>query len=530
MAKAVNCLALTDGSPCGECAMCEAIGAGKSPDILEIDGASNTGIEDIRALRDRAAYTPTEARFKVYIIDEVHRLSASAFDGLLKTLEEPPPHVLFIFASTEPHKVPATILSRCQRFDFHRIARETTINRLKEVTAEEGMSLDDGAALLITQQASGSLRDALGILDQVRAFAGDSISADDVRAGTGLGRPEIIAALSGQMVEGSIGEGLATIHKSVTQGVDPRTLRRQLIEYWRGLLLYVGHSGSIADLDPMLDEAAAVHASSLTAGQVIDVLRALTEEIVEPRLSVAPELPLEIAVVEATLVLQGGRTSGSGRGGEGDYPSGALQTQPVLAVRESEEDGVTGASVGARPRKSRARVGSPADSVVPRGASNPDPDDSGSHAQALSAIQEASAGDTPAEECQEIATAELGTAETASRLTESWPAILESARARSRRLQGLLRDAHVVQVVDSEVTLGFRYPFHRDESDKPENRAAAERIIEEVTGLRVKVRCIRAANGDSEGSRDDSEAFIADAERMLRSVHALQFRSSKPEA
>ena len=166
LAKAVNCENSIDGEPCNECEVCRGLDSGAIYDVVEIDAASNNGVDNIRDLREEANYTPTRGRYRVYIIDEVHMLSAGAFNALLKTLEEPPAHVIFILATTEVHKLPATILSRCQRFDFKRIQPETMAVRLKEVASLEGMELNDDAAVLIARIADGALRDGLSILDQ----------------------------------------------------------------------------------------------------------------------------------------------------------------------------------------------------------------------------------------------------------------------------------------------------------------------------------------------------------------------------
>jgi len=166
LAKALNCLNPSDGNPCNECEMCVAANEGRAMDVIEIDAASNTSVENVRDLRERVAYAAGEGRYKVYIVDEVHRLSGAAFDAFLKTLEEPPPHVVFVFASTEPHKVPATIMSRCQRFDFRRISPEIMLARARFVAGQERIEIAEDALGLVVLNANGSLRDALGLLDQ----------------------------------------------------------------------------------------------------------------------------------------------------------------------------------------------------------------------------------------------------------------------------------------------------------------------------------------------------------------------------
>jgi len=195
LAKAVNCLSPVNGDPCGECAICRGIEDGSVMDVVEIDAASNNGVDDIRMLREEADFTPANAKYRVYIIDEVHMLSIGAFNALLKTLEEPPPHVLFILATTEVHKLPATILSRCQRFDFHRIPPEDIADRLTYVCEQEGCTIDRDAALLIAGIADGAMRDSLSLLDQVMG-QGEHITQEQVRRTAGLADKSRLIALA----------------------------------------------------------------------------------------------------------------------------------------------------------------------------------------------------------------------------------------------------------------------------------------------------------------------------------------------
>ena len=180
LAKALNCDHGPAAEPCNACAACSEITAGNSVDVFEIDGASNTGVDDIRELRDNIKYLPSRSRYKIFIIDEVHMLSTNAFNALLKTLEEPPPHVKFIFATTEPHKVPITILSRCQRFDFKRIPLPMIISRLRFIVESERIAISDESLIVIGRKGDGSMRDSLSTLDQVLAFCGDTVADEDV--------------------------------------------------------------------------------------------------------------------------------------------------------------------------------------------------------------------------------------------------------------------------------------------------------------------------------------------------------------
>ena len=180
LSRAINCLSPREGDPCNECEVCRGILSGSILDVLEIDAASNNSVDNIREIREEVIYAPTRAKYKVYIIDEVHMLSSGAFNALLKTLEEPPSHVVFILATTEPHKLPATILSRCQRFDFRRITAESIVGRLEKIAADTGIDVSADAAFLIARLSDGALRDAISLLDQCISMGGSVISYDDV--------------------------------------------------------------------------------------------------------------------------------------------------------------------------------------------------------------------------------------------------------------------------------------------------------------------------------------------------------------
>ncbi len=235
LAKAINCLDTKDGSPCLECSACKAV-ADDCPDITEIDAASNTGVDNVRALKEEAVYTPLPCRYKVYIIDEVHMLSTAAFNALLKLIEEPPPHVVFIFATTEIHKVPATILSRCQRFDFRRIDIEDSKKRLMEIAEKEGMTLDEGAAFLISRISDGGMRDALSLLDQ--CFAADShVTEDIVRSCAGVSGTEHLFGIADAVISKNSAKAVSILDGLVQRSKSAARLMEELISHYRILML-----------------------------------------------------------------------------------------------------------------------------------------------------------------------------------------------------------------------------------------------------------------------------------------------------
>lgn len=249
-AKAVNCQNPILGSPCGECPACRAVAANASMNVIEIDAASNNGVENIREIRDEVAYRPTEGKYKVYIIDEVHMLSLGAFNALLKTLEEPPEYVIFILATTEAHKIPITILSRCQRYDFKRIGIDTISNRLMDLIAREGWDVEERAVRYIARMADGSMRDALSLLDQCASFyIGQTLTYDRVLEVLGAVDTEVFSRLLRQLLSMDVKKVIETVDELVMQGRELSQLANDFTWYLRNLLL----AGSSDDMEDVLD-------------------------------------------------------------------------------------------------------------------------------------------------------------------------------------------------------------------------------------------------------------------------------------
>ena len=249
-AKAVNCEHPVDGSPCEECEMCKTISAGTSMNVIEIDAASNNGVDNIREIREEVAYRPTEGKYKVYIIDEVHMLSIGAFNALLKTLEEPPEYVIFILATTEAHKIPVTILSRCQRYDFKRISIDTICERLQELIEKEGLDVEDRAVRYIAKMADGAMRDALSLLDQCVAFyINQRLTYDHVLEVLGAVDTEVFSRLLRQLVKKDVKQVIETVDELIMQGRELSQLAADFTWYLRNLLLIK----SSEDMEDVLD-------------------------------------------------------------------------------------------------------------------------------------------------------------------------------------------------------------------------------------------------------------------------------------
>ncbi len=301
-AKALNCVDGPTVKPCGKCDACREIAAGNCMDVIEIDAASNTGVDHVRDLRETVKYSPVRGKYKVYIIDEVHMLSTAAFNALLKTLEEPPPHVVFMFATTEPEKVLATIVSRCQRFNLRRIPVNLIIERLHKIAAAENLQLDDDAALAIARGAEGGMRDAQSALDQMISFTGAHITEPDVLSVFGLVSRSVIAGLVDAVLNGDAAGVLQTIAELDTGGKDLQRFSLELLQYFRDLLVVLNAGDAAAGLDVLdsqLDELRR-QAGSTSAARVLRVVGLLAEAEERMRYALSRRTVLEVALLRAT--------------------------------------------------------------------------------------------------------------------------------------------------------------------------------------------------------------------------------------
>ncbi len=304
LAKALNCVKGPTITPCGVCDSCKEITGGNSLDVLEIDGASNNGVEQVRELRDNVRYAPTKGKFKIYIIDEVHMLTSAAFNALLKTLEEPPPHVKFIFATTEPQKVLPTILSRCQRFDLHRIPARLIADHLQFIAGKEKITLEPMAAHAIARGAEGGLRDAESMLDQLVAFCGESITEPDVLSVFGFTSEQTVTSFTDRILRGATAEAIELLHEQSEIGKDMMKLTSDLISYLRDLLVYKVKPEALAeDTSPELQKSLATQASMIEMDRLLELIDQFAAA--EARMKWAPnkKLHLEVAVIKAIQTL-----------------------------------------------------------------------------------------------------------------------------------------------------------------------------------------------------------------------------------
>ena len=300
LAKALNCVKGPTVNPDNTCDNCKEIAAGNSLDVLEIDGASNNGVEQVRELRENVRYAPSKSRYKIYIIDEVHMLTAAAFNALLKTLEEPPPHVKFIFATTEPQKVLPTIVSRCQRFDLHRIPAKLIANHLQYIAKKEKITLEPAAAHAIARGAEGGLRDAESMLDQLVAFCGEKISEQDVLNVFGFTSEQTVVNLIGKLLHSETAAALDVLYQECEAGKDMMRLMSDLISYLRDLLVFKAKPDAVADdVDPELQKALATQADLIEKDRLLDLIDQFAQA--EGRMKWAPnkKLHFEVAIIKA---------------------------------------------------------------------------------------------------------------------------------------------------------------------------------------------------------------------------------------
>jgi DNA polymerase-3 subunit gamma/tau len=300
LAKALNCHKGLGPKPCNKCPSCKEISEGMSIDVLEIDGASNRGIDEIRELRANVKFAPARDRLKIYIIDEVHMLTPEAFNALLKTLEEPPEHVKFIFATTAPHKIPLTIISRCQRFDFRRISISDITKHLKKILKAEKVKAADDALFAIARNASGSMRDAESVLDQLISFSEGEIKSDDVDALLGLVDQETFLILGKTVIENDTVSALTVVDRIINEGKDINQFIISWQQYWRDVLMMKMGSAGLVELPEPSRKQLAEQADQLSEDNIFRIMEILSKTAHVLRMSASSRIPVEIAVAELT--------------------------------------------------------------------------------------------------------------------------------------------------------------------------------------------------------------------------------------
>ena len=378
LAKALNCTD-EDAPPCNNCSLCTAINEGRLLDLIEIDAASNNSVDDIRELREKVGFQPSEARYKVYIIDEVHMLSSSAFNALLKTLEEPPPYARFVLATTEPHRIPATVLSRCQRFDFRRIPVAEITAHLSHIASHEGCNVDHAALQAIARSAQGCMRDAVSLLDQMTSYGGANkdgeqpeINLEQVQQVLGTAASATVAEFVDVLASEDIAAGLQLVHQLLLQGASLHEFARQVVEHLRAVMhvQMVGDGALLEDRPPEPLETLQQQAKRIPASQTLRAIKRLSQAMAELKGEYQPQLPLELALVELIQSPQPQPQTAIREQPQSQLSPSENVAQAVAAPSRPEQSAQAGAKTGAQ--TSAQTSAKPAAGADTTGSLNPD--------------------------------------------------------------------------------------------------------------------------------------------------------------
>ncbi len=446
LAKAVNCLAEdVTGRPCNECAHCTAVNEGRFLDLIEIDAASNTSVEDVRDLRDKINFTPNQGAYKVYIIDEVHMLSTAAFNALLKTLEEPPPHAIFILATTEMHKIPATVLSRCQRHEFRRVPVDVIVELLQRIAGSEKIKTEPEALALIARQAAGGMRDAISLLDQM-ASTGQEITLGLTQTVLGTATSQTVLGLVGAVLERDPAAGMGTIHAALDAGTDPRLLARQVVDYLRALLMLQMGNAAQVDLAAETRLQAEKHARAFSASDVLLMIRAFNVAAVDLRGGWQPSLPLELALAEVAAAAMGPEPAG--RPQPPAEPPAARKAEPK-AVRKAAEAAPSSAAGASTAAKVSAR-----------------------------------------KEGGEASEKEAASGLTLDQVAKAWKQVCAAVKAENMNLNALLNSSRPLELKKDMLVLGFTSELLRSKADTPEQIEIIRKAIASVLGADLAIKCL----------------------------------------
>jgi DNA polymerase-3 subunit gamma/tau len=462
LAKAVNCLDPSlDHRPCNTCEHCQAINAGRFMDLIEIDAASNTSVDDVRELRDKINFSPSQGRFKVYIIDEVHMLSTAAFNALLKTLEEPPPHAIFILATTEIHKIPATVLSRCQRHEFRRIPLADIVEFLKKQCASENLKVDDAVFIEIARQATGSLRDAISLLDQLTSTT-DQITLEMAQNVLGTATNQRVIDLVEALLEENPAGGLSHIHNALDNGTDPRQFARQIVTYLRNVLLYkMGNMDQVEvpeELRPILHE----HASRFELPGLLQAIEAFNDATVEEHANWHPGLGLELAF---TAYLAGPQLVQAQPAESQQKPGEKKPSQP-----ESKPE------IKKPPKKEKPKETAQGSPPSPQKPSVARPEDS------------------PSDETETLQPQETlpvsGEGLSVDDIINGWERVKAQVGRHNKKVEAFLNSCKVVGLKSGVVILGFQSQILKDLWEKEGNLNLTSDVLEDIFGQPLSIKCV----------------------------------------
>jgi DNA polymerase III subunit gamma/tau len=467
LAKSVNCQeAQPVNRPCDKCSHCLAVNQGRFLDLIEIDAASNTSVEDVRDLRDKINFSPNQGKFKVYIVDEVHMLSTAAFNALLKTLEEPPSHAIFILATTEVHKIPATVLSRCQHHEFRRIPVSEIAVHLREMVEKEKLQVEDEALMLIARQATGSLRDAISLLDQLSS-SDKKITLDYAHSVLGTAASQSIIDIVEALIGRDPSVGINLIHTALDSGADPRQFARQIVDYLRGLLLVRMKNADQLEATTETRAQMARQSHEFQTPELLKVIQIFNKAALESRLSWQPAMPLELAFIEAL------------------WNKPEDRSDPENLHRERNE---------AAP--------------LTKKASN-----KRKEAKQIAEIQEETIYQVE-DEPEQPEKNEAGV--TLDEINQHWRQVLKVVRQRNPQTQGLLHSCRPLGMKDGRLILGFNSDFSKAKMEKSEHIDITLAVLKEVFGVDVPIRCIVAAGKrGSTPPNVESDGMVATALRDL---------------
>ncbi|SMF92545.1 DNA polymerase-3 subunit gamma/tau [Paenibacillus uliginis N3/975] len=458
LAKAVNCENGSAEEPCNECEACKRITSGAVMDVQEIDAASNRGVEEIRDLREKVKYAPTEVRRKVYIIDEVHMLTTEAFNALLKTLEEPPAHVMFILATTEPHKLPATIISRCQRFDFRRVSLEEQSERLERICLEEGITAEPSALQYISRLSDGGMRDALSILDQIASFTGGKVSYQQVMDMTGGIPSEQFGRLAAAIKQGDAGLVLQMVEQFMQEGKSADKCMENLLYYFRDLLMIKMVPGADKLTDRVLNPADFKEmAEAFSKEELFRMIDTLNRYQSEMKYASQPQTLFEVALLKICGIPQGGDAAveqGTSAGRSADADELNRLKQQVVSLEKKLERILQKGVPAAEGRDASKPTRTPAPKM-------------------------ASTAKKPQHMDQYVA---AKTGEPFLNVQRQWGQILQSVKEEKVTVHAWFVDGEPVSVWEDNVLVAFKNNIHRETTEKPANKQVIEGVLESQLG------------------------------------------------
>ena len=490
LAKALNCEKGPTPNPCNVCDTCIAITEGSSLDVIEIDAASHGGVDDVRELRENALLSPAIARKKIYIVDEAHMVSTQGWNAFLKTVEEPPDHVIFVFATTEPHRVLPTILSRCQRFDFRRVSSAQIAEHLARVSKEEGIEADEGALQLIARSAEGGVRDALSTLDQLAAAG--TVTVQDAARLLGSSTGDLMFEFADALASGDTGAAVQRVAQLVEEGHDLRVFARQVVDHLRSLLLtkQVPEPGELIDATDETRARLAAQADGFANAKLLHALRAFVDAMSEMRQQAAPRLSVELAVVRVTMPEA-----------DDSAASAIARIERLERLLEVQKSSPAEQPAPAPPK------------AAPKAAvSEPSRPPEKSNKKSKTSVKPAAK-----EEQKEDPSTAAGLVDL-DMVRRSWPVVLEEIRKESRKLHALLGDAGVQSFDGRIITVEVRFAIHGDMVMEPKNAAVIAGAVHSVFGISPVVKAVVSARADEPAeSLDVIDDTSADPLDVLKS-------------